>query len=51
MVYHDASEVFASVLSSPTLNKDELYMFHDKQDPFVEPCAAADLGDMNTGRC
>ncbi len=28
-----------------------MYTFHDKQDPFVEPCAAADLGDINTGRC
>jgi hypothetical protein len=27
MVYFDASEVFASLLSCPTLNKDELYMF------------------------
>ncbi len=51
MVYFDASEVFASLLSCPTLNKDELYMFHDKQDPFAEPCVASDLGDINTGRC
>ncbi len=26
-------------------------MFHNMQDPFAEPCAAADLGDINTGRC
>jgi hypothetical protein len=26
-------------------------MFHDKQDPFAEPCVASDLGDINTGRC
>ncbi len=51
MVYIDASEVFASLLSCPTLNKDELYVFHDKQDPFAEPCVASDLGDINTGRC
>ena len=51
MVYFDASEVFASLLSCPILNKDELYMFHDKQDPFAKPCVASDLGDINTGRC
>ncbi len=51
MVYFDASEVFASLLSCPTLNKDELYMFHDKQDPFAKLCVASDLGDVNTGRC
>jgi hypothetical protein len=51
MVYFNASEVFASLLSCPTLNMDELYMFHKKQDPFIEPCAAADHGDINTGCC
>ena len=28
-----------------------LYMFHDKQDPFAKSCIASDLGDINTGRC
>ena len=51
MVYFNASEVFASLLSCPTLNKDELYMFHDKQDPFAKPCVTSDIGDINTGRC
>jgi hypothetical protein len=34
LVYFNATEVFASLLSCPTLNMDELYMFHNKQDPF-----------------
>jgi hypothetical protein len=51
MVYFNASEVSASLLFWPTLTKDELYMFHNKQDPLAEPCAAADLGDINTERC
>jgi hypothetical protein len=51
MVNFDASEVYASLLSCPTPNKDELYMFHNKQDPFAKSCIASDLGDINTGRC
>ncbi len=51
MVYFDASAVFASLLSCPTLNQDEYFLFHDQKDPFAEPSKSADVGDINTGRC
>ncbi|KAI2491351.1 transposition [Fragilaria crotonensis] len=37
VVFFDASEVFASLLSCPTLNQDENYLFDDSKDPFVAP--------------
>ena len=52
VVYFDASEVFASLLSCPTLNQDENYLFDDANDPFVAPSGkASHVGDINTGRC
>ena len=51
MIYFDASEVFASLLSCPTLNQDANYFFDDAKDPFVAPQASSDVGDIHTGRC
>ncbi len=51
MIYFDASQVFASLLSCPLLNRDENYLFHVHKDPFVEPSKSGDIGDINTGRC
>ena len=51
MVYFDASQVFASLLSCPLLNRDENFLFHAHSDPFVEPSKSSDIGDINTGRC
>ena len=52
MVFFDASEVFASLLLCPTLNKDENYLFDDAKDPFVAPSRTlSHVGDINTGRC
>jgi hypothetical protein len=52
MVFFDASEVFASLLSCPTLNQDKNYLFDDAKDPFVAPSGTSShVGDINTGRC
>lgn len=51
MIYFDASEVFASLLSCPTLNQDANYFFDEAKDPFVAPKASSDVGDIHTGRC
>lgn len=51
MIYFDAREVFASLLSCPTLNQDENYFFNDAKDPFIAPQASSDVGDIHTGRC
>ena len=51
MIYFDAREVFASLLSCPTLNQDANYYFDDAKDPFVAPQASSDAGDIHTGRC
>ena len=52
MIFFDASEVFALLLSCPTLNQDEHYFFDDEaKDPFVAPQASSDIGDIHTGRC
>lgn len=51
MIYFDAREVFASLLSCPTLNQDENYLFNEAKDPFVAPQASSDVGDIHTGRC
>ena len=37
IVYHDAYQVFASLLSCPLLNRDKTILFHAHKDPFVEP--------------
>ncbi|KAI2491070.1 hypothetical protein MHU86_23514 [Fragilaria crotonensis] len=51
MVFFDAREVFASLLSCPTLNQDTNYFFDEAKDPFVAPQASSDVGDIHTGRC
>jgi hypothetical protein len=51
MIYFDASQVFASLLSCPLLNRDENFLFHEDKDPFVAPSKAGDIGDINTGEC
>ncbi len=52
MIYFDAREVFASLLSCPILNHDENFMFDSPaKDPFVEPTKSSHIGDINTGRC
>ena len=50
MILFDASEVFASLLSCPTLNQDANYFFDEAKDPFVAPQASSDVGDIHTGR-
>ena len=52
MVYFDARQVFASLLSCRSLNKDECFMFHEQGDPFAVPDARTSvIGDINSGRC
>ena len=52
IVYFDAREVFASLLSCPTLNRDENYLFDSpEKNPFVAPTKSPIIGDINTGRC
>jgi hypothetical protein len=51
IVYFKASELFASLLSCPTLNQDKHYHFDKAKDPFVAPQKSADVGDIHTGRC
>jgi hypothetical protein len=50
MIFFDAGEVFASLLSCPTLNQDKNYFFNEAKDPFVAPRASSDVGDIHTGR-
>ena len=51
IVYFEARELFASLLSSPTLNQDKHNHFDKAKDPFVAPQKSADVGDIHTGRC
>ena len=51
MIFFDASEVFASLLSCPTLNQDKNYFFDCTKDPFVAPQTTSYVGDIHTGRC
>ena len=52
MIYFDAREVFASLLSCPTINQDENFLFHGREGaPFAEPLRSSNLGDIDTGRC
>ena len=52
VVYFDASEVFMLLLSSPTLNKDECFLFDDTNNPFVAPSGRlSHVGSINTGCC
>ncbi len=50
MVFFDASEVFALLLSYPTLNQDKNYLFDDAKDPYVASLGKSfHVGDFNTG--
>jgi hypothetical protein len=52
MIYFDARQVFASLLSCPLLNRDENYLFDSPaKDPFLVPSRSTSIGDINTGRC
>jgi hypothetical protein len=51
MVYFDASQVFASLLLCPLLNRKKNFFFHAHKDHFVEPSKSSDIGDINTGCC
>jgi len=51
VIYFDAAQVFASLLSCPLVNKDENFLFYPHDDPFIEPSTSGDIGDINTGRC
>ncbi|KAI2493932.1 hypothetical protein MHU86_20617 [Fragilaria crotonensis] len=51
LIFFDASEVFASLLSCPTLNQDGNYFFDKAKDPFVAPETSSHVGDIHTGRC
>jgi hypothetical protein len=51
MVYFNTSAVFASLLSHPTLNKDECFLFRRQKDPFAKPSKPSDVGDINTCCC
>ncbi len=52
MIYFDAREVFASLLSCPLLNRDENYLFDSpEKDPFIGPPKSSIIGDINTGQC
>ena len=52
VVYFDASDVFASLLSCPTLNQDENCLLDSAKDPFAAPSVkASHVRDINTGRC
>ncbi len=52
MIYFDAREVFASLLSCPLLNCDENYLFDlPEKDPFIGPPKSLIIGDITTGQC
>ncbi len=52
LIYFDAREVFASLLSCPLLNCDENYLFDSpEKDPFIGSPKSSILGDINTGQC
>ena len=53
VVYFSAHAVFNSFLSCAELNRDKNYIFHDPDNPdvnpFARPCGSV-LGDINTGK-
>ena len=52
MVYFDARQVFASLLSCRSLNEDEHFLFHEHGDPFAAPDPRTSvIGDINSDRC
>ena len=51
-VYFEKRQVFASLLSCCTLNKDECFIFYEQGDPFTVPDAKTSvIGDINSCRC
>jgi hypothetical protein len=50
MVYFDAKAVFASLLTCPTLNHDDNYLFHGNSPLAPPPVHMNYVGDINTGR-
>jgi hypothetical protein len=53
VVYFSAHAVFESILSCAELNRDENYIFHDPDNPDVNPFArplGSVLGDISTGK-
>ena len=53
VVYFSAHAVFNSFLTCAELNRDKNYIFHDPDNPFVNPFARPSgsvLGDINTGK-
>ncbi len=52
MIYFDAREVSASLLSCPLLNRDKNYLCDSpEKDPFIGPPKSSIIGDINTGQC
>ncbi len=52
MIFFDAREVFASLLSCPLLNCDENYLFDlPEKDPFIGPPKSSIIGDIDAGQC
>jgi hypothetical protein len=52
MIYFDAREIFASLLSFPLLNRDENCLFDSpEKDLFIGPPKSSIIGDINTGQC
>ena len=49
MIYFDATQVFASLLSCPFLNCNENLLLHEHRDPFVVPSRSGDIGNINSG--
>ena len=53
VVYFNAHAVFSSFLSCSELNRDENYIFHNPNNPHLDPFAkpsGAVVGDINTGK-
>jgi hypothetical protein len=51
VIYFNASEVIASLLSCPTPNQDANYFFDKAKHPFVAPHISSNAGDIHTGCC
>ncbi len=53
MIYFDAKEVFASLISCPpTINQDKNFLFHRREGaPFAELLRSFSLGDIDNGCC
>jgi hypothetical protein len=49
MIFFDASEVFASLLSCPILNQDVNYHVEGTEDPFVATQTLSHVSDIHAG--